>query len=199
MEFLLSHYQEISLICFSYLLGCLSTGYYLTLFRTGKDIRTLGSKSTTSSNVYRVLGTKGFLFTLAIDFAKGALVVATAVFLQMESWTTILSMIGVILGQTFPINLRFRGGKGLGTAGGALLIFNYWMFITMCALALILYVITKRLTHSSLAIIAISPVLAVALGHSTLNVTGFTFIALIILVAHRDNIRHIIKNLTRNK
>tara|TARA_B100001013_G_C24318159_1_gene327578 strand:- start:206 stop:532 length:327 start_codon:yes stop_codon:yes gene_type:complete len=108
-------------------------------------------------------------------------------------------MIGVILGQTFPINLRLRGGKGLGTAGGALLIFNYWMFITMCVLALILYVITKRLTHSSLAIIAISPVLAAALGHSTLNVIGFTFMALIILVAHRDNIRHIIKNLTRNK
>ncbi len=199
MEFLLSRYQEISLICFSYLLGCLSTGYYLTLFRTGKDIRTLGSKSTTSSNVYRVLGTKGFFFTLAIDFVKGALIVATGVFLQMESWAIILSMIGVISGQTFPINLGFRGGKGLGTAGGALLIFDYWMFIIMCALALILYIITKRLTHSSLAVIAISPVLATALGYSTLSVIEFTFIALIILVAHRDNIRHIIRNIMRSK
>ena len=199
MEFLLSRYQEIALICCSYLLGCLSTGYYLTLFRTGKDIRTLGSKSATSSNVHRILGFKGFLVTLAIDFAKGTLVIGTGLLLQIESWATMLSMIGVILGQTFPINLGFRGGKGIGTAGGALLIFDYQMFIIMCVIAAILYILTKKLPPSSLAVITISPGIATALGHSTPSVIGFTFIALIILGAHRGNINYIIKNILRSK
>jgi len=63
-------FKEIAVVLASYVLGCISTGYYLVRFRTGHDIRTLHSGSTGARNVGRVLGRTGFIVTLAGDLAK---------------------------------------------------------------------------------------------------------------------------------
>src|SRR5579872_1257598 len=58
-----------------YLLGCLTVGYYLVRWQTGRDIRQAGSGSVGAKNVGRILGVGGYLITFLADFAKGALAV----------------------------------------------------------------------------------------------------------------------------
>src|ERR1035441_2499722 len=59
----------------AYALGCFTTGYYLVRWRTGQDVREVGSGSVGARNVGRLLGRQGFLATMLCDFGKGMLAV----------------------------------------------------------------------------------------------------------------------------
>ena len=63
-------------ILVSYLIGCFTAGYYWMRWRTGQDIRRMGSGSVGARNVGRALGASGFTATFLLDAAKGALAVA---------------------------------------------------------------------------------------------------------------------------
>src|SRR5687767_9587168 len=99
----------------AYLLGCFSTGYYLARLRTGQDIRSVGSGSAGGSNVGRLLGKSGFAITMLGDTLKGALAVAVGVYAGLAPWLLGVVMLAVVLGHIFPVQLGFRGGKGLAT------------------------------------------------------------------------------------
>ena len=101
----------------SYLVGCCVAGYYLTRWRTGGDLRELGSGSAGARNTARFLG-KGFGVVAFIwDFAKGALAALLARYLGEDM---VLASIGVVLGHVWPAQLGFRGGKGVAPAAGVL-------------------------------------------------------------------------------
>src|ERR1041385_1606307 len=106
----------------SYLLGCFTTGYYFLRWRTGQDIRQLGSGSVGAKNVWRVEALFGFFVTLLGDLGKGVLAVWVAAhFIEGERLASLAVVAGVI-GHIWPVQLRFHGGKGVCTSLGALLI-----------------------------------------------------------------------------
>src|SRR5688572_6996568 len=96
----------------AYLLGCLSTGYYLYLARTGRDIRQFESGATGARNVGRAMGRWGFFLTLLGDFGKGALAVWATHRLCANEVAAAISLLAVVVGHIWPVQLRFRGGKG---------------------------------------------------------------------------------------
>jgi acyl phosphate:glycerol-3-phosphate acyltransferase len=106
----------------AYALGCFTTGYYLVRWRTGRDIREVGSGSVGARNVGRLLGWRGFLATVLGDFGKGALAVWAARQFTTDDRLVALAMPAVVAGHLWPAQLRFRGGKGMAAALGALLI-----------------------------------------------------------------------------
>src|SRR6185436_7082043 len=97
----------------SYLLGCLATGYYLVRWRTGQDLRALGSGSTGGTNAGRVLGRWGLVITGLIDILKGAIAVGAARYFGLDEWAVALTAGAVVAGHVFPFQLRFHGGRGL--------------------------------------------------------------------------------------
>ena len=70
--------KEIIAALISYLIGCICTGYYIVYFTSKKDIRKEGSSNVGARNAGRVLGKKGFIFTLIGDMSKGILVMLFA-------------------------------------------------------------------------------------------------------------------------
>jgi len=96
----------------AYLIGGISTGYLLVRMLRGIDLRTVGSGSLGARNVGRILGRKGFYFTLVMDILKGALVVWLA--RELEFPPTVLGavVVAVIAGHIWPLWLHFHGGKG---------------------------------------------------------------------------------------
>jgi glycerol-3-phosphate acyltransferase PlsY len=118
---------------FAYGLGCLATGYYLVRWRTGDDIRTLGTGTTGAFNVMRRLGAGGFLLTSAGDLLKGVIAVALARLLGADTTGQLLALIAVVIGHNFPVQLRGRGGNGLATLTGALLIFDVALWLLLLA------------------------------------------------------------------
>src|SRR5262245_25796362 len=115
-----------SLVLLSYALGCFSTGYYLVRWRTGTDIRTLGTGSAGARNAGRVLGRAGFILVFAGDALKGALAVWLAKQAGLPPWGVAAALVAVVLGHLFPLQLGGRGGKGAATAFGGVCVLN-WM------------------------------------------------------------------------
>jgi glycerol-3-phosphate acyltransferase PlsY len=173
----------------SYVLGCFTAAYYLVRLRTGQDIRTLGSGTAGARNAGRTLGRSGFAATFAIDVAKGALAVGLAQALGVAPWVAMLAAVAVVAGHIWPAQLAFHGGKGLATALGAMLVYDYRLVVVVVLLGLLMYVISRKVTLSLLAAIALTPAALFGLGWPATSWIGLLVLAALILIAHRKNIR----------
>jgi acyl-phosphate glycerol 3-phosphate acyltransferase len=118
----------------AYLLGCFTTGYYLIRLRLGQDIRDLGSGNVGARNVGRLLGWPGFLVTVLGDFGKGALAVWAARHFTTDDWGVLVAMLAVVAGHIWPVQLLFRGGKGMATSLGALLTYDWQLALVFVLL-----------------------------------------------------------------
>jgi len=179
----------------SYALGCFSTGYYLFRLRTGGDIRTHGSGSAGARNVGRALGRSAFAITLAVDVVKGALAVWAARYIGLSPTEVVLTMLSVVAGNIWPLQLGFRGGKGMATGLGALLAFDPKFLIPSLLLFCLLLALSRQLTLSGLGVLVLLPTVAAFRGHPGLQISGIALLVGMILFAHRTNIRAIFREL----
>lgn len=193
--------QTIFACLVAYLLGCFSTGYYLVRWRRRLDIRAVGSGTTGAFNVARILRMPGFSLTLAGDLLKGWLAVALAKWLGLDSQAQMLTMLAVVLGHDFPVQLGFRGGNGLAAATGALWVFDLQLALALAAvfgLSLPLLAILKRAfqlpirfyTPSKVTVLA-TPLTALALGRAGWLVLGLMVMVTIIMYTIRNNLRRL--------
>jgi len=180
--------QGIEVFFLSYILGCVSTGYYLVRFLKGKDIRETGSGNIGARNVGRELGHTGFIFTLLIDAAKGALAVWIAKEFSPDTRLQIVAMLAVVIGHNWPAQLRFRGGKGISTSIGALLVFDYQLLGFLLATAAVLWIFLRKKTLSGLLAVALMPLIDRLWTKDSMQAFYLSALALIILWAHRKNI-----------
>ncbi len=181
--------KDLTVILISYVLGCFTTGYYLVRFRTGEDIRTQGSGNVGARNVGRVMGPLGFLITLVFDVAKGALAVQIAVHFGLGPGGTVIAVLAVVAGHIWPVQLRFHGGKGIGPSLGALLVYDWYLVVMMATVFLVALGSWRRFTLSGLVAFALAPLLLFAGDPGMTKVVGISVLAILILIAHRKNIR----------
>jgi len=133
----------------SYLLGSLPTGVIVGRLARGTDIRKQGSGNTGATNSFRVLGWRlGFLVAL-VDIAKGYAAVALISHISLfpgssppASAAFIVASLAAVLGHVKPVFVGFKGGKGFGTAAGAISA-AYPIVAPFC---LVVFVITLGLT-----------------------------------------------------
>jgi len=184
--------KDILVVFLSYAIGCFSTGYYLTRLFTGKDIRKSGSGSTGARNAGRALGRIGFAVTFSGDVAKGLIAIWVASMLTPHSWATMASLLAVVTGHIWPIQLGFRGGKGIAVTLGGILVFDYWIAVACCLVFCLCFVCLRKYMLSGLTAVAIMPIAAVLTRHSAADIIGILVIAFMILFAHRGNITELI-------
>jgi len=183
------------IIASSYLLGCFTTGYYLVRLLTAQDIRAVSSGNVGSRNVGRLLGAKGFILTFIGDAGKGLLAVYLAHRLGEGQLPATAALIAVTAGHIWPLQLRFKGGKGFATFAGGMLLLYPQLLLLGLALCAVLYPLLKRTTWTGLVALACTPlVLAVMqrLEGAPLRIPEFTLyclLVLLVLFAHRANIR----------
>ena len=186
-----------------YLLGSCPNGFLVSRAR-GVDIRKHGSGNIGATNVLRVLGKKWGYLVFALDALKGfaAVRLAFAIALAFASGTTQREMVGIagglacILGHTFPVWLRFRGGKGVATSAGVLLGLMPIAVISVFAVWLLLFQVTRYVSVASIGAAAALP-LFVILYLRLEMLTGASLLPFSILIAsvviwrHRSNIRRL--------
>jgi acyl phosphate:glycerol-3-phosphate acyltransferase len=171
----------------AYALGCLTTGYYLVRRRTGQDLRILGSGSIGARNVSRLLGWRGFLVTVLGDFGKGALAVWAARHFTADDRLVVLAMLVVVAGHVWPVQLHFRGGKGMATSLGALLIYDYRLAITVALLFAAAFAALRKTVLPGLFAVACLPLVTLYLAGPA-EVAGTSVLAGLVLAAHRKNL-----------
>jgi glycerol-3-phosphate acyltransferase PlsY len=181
-------FQATGSVLGAYLLGCLDIGYYLVRARTGKDIRQIGSGSTGARNVGRVLGKPGFVLTVFGDFGKGALAVWGAREWTNDNHLAALAMLAVVAGHIWPAQLQFRGGKGVATSFGALLMFDYRVALTILVLFLGGFAVTRKSLFPAMFVFACLPLVDWWFNRDELTAILMTVLAAIILFAHWRNL-----------
>jgi glycerol-3-phosphate acyltransferase PlsY len=179
--------HEILFIACSYLLGSVPFGYLIFYFSEGKDIRTQGSGNIGATNVLRSKGKLAGLATLALDVLKGALPIVYGRIHFELPWIVLLGGLAVLLGHVFPVFLKFRGGKGVGSLVGVFLVFYYPALLIF----LVVFFLTLRLTrYVSLGSLLGTTALFFCILFTQVEEAAIVVLAMLLLIVfrHRANI-----------
>lgn len=190
--------QELLLILCAYLLGSVPTGLLLARVFGGVDIRTKGSGNIGATNVYRTLGRRIGILTLAGDCLKGMIPVLAAKALEFpDIW---IASVGVaaFLGHIFPVFLGFKGGKGVATALGVFLAASPLAVLAALGVFIIVLVVWRFVSLASITAAAFMPALSALIDGKPMIVAMSLCIAAIVIFKHKDNIKRL-RNGTENK
>lgn len=183
-----SLFTTLVVVLISYALGCFSTAYYLVRWRTGEDIRTLGSGNAGARNAGRYLGKGGFALVFLGDAIKGAMAVGLARWLNLPDIGLVAALLAVVAGHLWPVQLGGRGGKGASTALGGVLVINLYLGLIVLGIALILLIFLRSFTRAGMTAVALAPFVAWGLGLEPVIIGGILVLALLLLFAHRENL-----------
>jgi glycerol-3-phosphate acyltransferase PlsY len=174
----------------AYLLGSVPTGFILGYF-AGVDVRTSGSGNVGATNVARVAGKWLGLLTLIGDAAKGFVPVFLAREMGLSVAAVGLVALAAFLGHLYPIFLKFRGGKGVATALGALLALAPAATGLLLLIFLIVALAARFVSLASMVAAGASPVAIWLLGYPAPLVVVTLIMGLMIIWRHRDNIQRL--------
>ncbi len=135
-------------IVLAYLIGSFPSAFIVARLSKGVDIRTVGSHNMGAMNTFYKVGFWWGILVLLLDIGKGALAVAVAWQLTQMDYLQLAAGFAAVLGHSFPIFLKFKGGKGGATCIGALLYIMPWGGPILLALFGIVLLITRFPTLS---------------------------------------------------
>lgn len=175
--------QALTVLLFCYAVGCFNTGYYLVKWqKKGADIRELGSGTAGATNAGRVLGRQGFLIVVLLDGVKAILVILLARWLHQSPLVLSLSALAVVTGHIFPAQLKFRGGKGIAPALGAVIAAVPAIWLIMMGLWIVLFATLRRYHLSGVLAIATVPAVCPLMGLDWGYCVGYTLLATLLFV-----------------
>ncbi|MFZ5906323.1 MAG: glycerol-3-phosphate 1-O-acyltransferase PlsY [Nitrospirota bacterium] len=181
----------------AFLIGSVPFGIIVAKIR-GVDLKKVGSGNIGATNVLRSIGRWPAVLTLCGDILKGTLAVALAQYCDTGSTIEGLTGIAAILGHNFSVFLGFRGGKGVATSLGVLIIYAPPAALLTLVIWLAAVMLTKYSSLGALISFALLPlnmVLFESGGEGKLLIS--LLIAAIIFLRHRENIQRLLKGTER--
>lgn len=180
------------LMIVAYILGSIPNALWIGKVFKGIDVREHGSKNTGSTNAARVLGAKLGILTLILDISKGAIPTLIATMLLDSSISVILVGICAILGHSFSIFMKFKGGKVVATTVGVFIVLVPGAILLAAVIFFLVFGITRYVSLSSM-IGAISLPIWIVLFYKNIPLTIFgMIIAILIIVRHKSNIQRLL-------
>lgn len=190
----------------AYLIGSINSSILISKIVTGKDIRKSGSGNAGATNMLRTMGKKYAVITLVIDILKGVIALLLAkLAMNMGAYDIAPYIAGVlvVLGHNFPIFFGFRGGKGVATSLGVVLMLDWKIGVIVLVIALLIMAISKYVSLGSITAAVVFIILQIAVMVISKDFNIVRLICVIILgglliVRHRANIVRLIQG-TENK
>jgi acyl phosphate:glycerol-3-phosphate acyltransferase len=179
--------QVLLFVVLGYLLGTIPTGYLVGRLR-GIDVRAVGSGNIGATNVLRAVGPWAAIVVVIVDPLKGVAAVALPAALGVDLWIVAATALATVLGNTYNVFLRFRGGKGVATSVGVFMVVDPLVTVLAIALFAIVLWTARYVSLASVVGVAVAPLLVLARG-SDLPVLLLAFaVAAVVIVRHADNI-----------
>mgnify|MGYP002518208976 FL=1 len=204
----------IVMLLIAYVIGSINFSVIFSKKFAGFDVREKGSGNAGSTNMLRSVGKGAAALTLICDILKGIVAISIAIILgnmfkdTNKELLVQIAGIAVVIGHTFPIFFGFKGGKGVATSLGILLMSNWQIGLICLVFALILMILTRMVSLGSCAAAVLFPVLTLFINDNYTVLTegknGTTYfiysliLAIIVLFNHRSNIKRIL-NGTENR
>lgn len=170
----------------AYLVGTFPTGL-LVGRRAGHDPTAEGSGNPGATNVARLAGRRAGVLVLLIDLAKGALPAAIGVAVG----GTLLGLAcgaAAVLGHVAPVTRRFKGGKGVATASGMVIVVYPELSLAVGAVFVLTALVTRRVSVASLAMAVALPVVLALGGRPPEEVALAAGVSLCVIARHHENI-----------
>ena len=194
----------------AYLIGSISFSVIISKKMAGFDVREKGSGNAGATNMLRSVGKKAAILTLLGDALKGVVAILFAIIVGAiaksadKSLLVQIDGILVVVGHTFPIFFGFKGGKGVATSLGVLLMTNWKIGLICLVFALVLMAVTRMVSLGSIGAAVLFPVLVLFI-HTNFTISeGSSYfvysviLAAIVIFNHRANVQRIL-NGTENK
>ena len=188
----------------AYAIGSINFSVIISKKMAGFDIRDKGSGNAGSTNMLRSIGKKAAILTLVCDILKGVVAVLIAVvvgkLVKNVDKAALVQIAGilVVIGHTFPIFFEFKGGKGVATSLGVLLMINWKIGLICLVFALVIMALGSIVSLGSVGAAVLCPVLTLFI-HSNyiVEASGIKYLvfglilAVIVIFNHRANIQRI--------
>jgi len=185
---------EILLIVLAYLIGSVSGALIVSKMMGLPDPRTQGSGNPGATNVLRYGGKKAALLTLGLDLFKGVSAVLMVKFLTTAPIVLASAGLAVFLGHLYPIFFQFRGGKGVATAFGVLLILAWPVSLAVLATWLMMSFVFRYSSLAAITAAILTP--AYMFWFTTDGLLEYTLMAFVIsallIWRHRSNINNLL-------
>ena len=187
----------------AYLIGSVNFSVILSKKMAGFDVREKGSGNAGTTNMLRSVGKKAAALTLICDVLKGVVAILIAMFIgwafKVENQSLLVQIAGiaVVLGHTFPIFFGFKGGKGVATSLGILIMSNWQIGLICLVFGVLLIALTRMVSLGSCAAAVLFPVLTLFITDNYIVSQGSGYLiysiilAVIVLFNHRSNIKRI--------
>jgi len=179
-----------ALIIIGYLLGSIPWGFIVCKLKK-INIREIGSGNIGATNVYRALGFRWAAVVGALDVLKG--VVPTIIALQILDTDLLILVVGMaaVAGHNWSIFVGFKGGRGVATTGGVVLVLMPWISLFVVLVWALIVKLTRYVSLGSIAAAVIFPILA--FFYASLPYFIFTLLlAAAIIIQHRPNIKRLL-------
>lgn len=174
-----------------YVFGCFNPAYLVAKMYGYGDIREEGSGNAGASNAGLLMGRHVGIAVALMDIFKAviSMSLASAIFPHFTRGE-ILAGSFTVLGHMFPINMRFRGGKGLAAFAGVVLMTDARLFCAMCLMFAMIILITDYLVYGVVTAIAVFPVVLAATQNLFSGLIVMS-VSIMMLLKHRINFRRI--------
>jgi len=175
----------------AYLLGTFPSAVLVARSR-GIDINAEGSGNPGASNVSRVLGRKLGIFVFVLDGLKGAISVGVG-FLASEYAGALMLACAAVVGHVFPITRKFKGGRGVATAGGAALALYPLPNLVLLAVWIVVVKLTKKASLASLAICVGLPIGVAVISRPAGEVITTACLSAFVISRHWENVKRLVR------
>lgn len=196
--------SQVLMPLFAYLLGSIPIGWLVAVLFFKTDIRTKGSGNIGATNALRQFGTTVGVGVLLLDMGKGILAVLLAKSVY-GSGTAMVVLCGLlaILGHVFPVWLKFKGGKGVATAGGVFIALTPWSSLIAVLVFIIVVSISRYVSMGSiiaaLSLLVVNGLSVFSAEHKDYAMLILVFVVVaMIIYKHKDNISRL-RNGSENK
>ena len=187
----------IALIIVSFVTGSIPFGIIVARIK-GIDLKKVGSGNIGATNVLRSMGKSSAALTLLGDILKGTLVVALGRHFGVGVWYEGLIGISAILGHNFSVFLKFKGGKGVATSLGVLLIYSPLVALCTIVIWIIVAISTRYSSLGAILSFGLLPFSEYLLDPGNKDKLIITaFITVFILLRHSDNMVRLLKGTER--
>lgn len=193
----------IAIAIIAYAIGSINFSVIFSRKFAGFDVREKGSGNAGTTNMLRVVGKKAAIITLICDILKGVVSILIALvigyFVKEADKSILVQLAGffAVFGHTFPIFFEFRGGKGVATALGVILLTNWQIGLICLVFALCLMLLTKMVSLGSIMAAILFPILTIFIHENYLASGNYIIfgiaLGLLVVFNHRTNLKRILE------
>jgi glycerol-3-phosphate acyltransferase PlsY len=185
--------RDLAVFVIAYLVGSLPFSYIFAKMVKGVDITKVGSRNMGATNVLRTAGPVPAVFAFAGDFLKAVLLMFVLIrfFPTLSREIVLVAAVAVVLGHDFSVLAGFKGGKGVATTFGVVLVLSWPVALVESGIWLVIMVARATVSLASVVAFITLPVVALVFRQPPKTVLIYTLLAVLGIVRHAANIRRL--------